>query len=1280
MSKMKTQNYKKFMWVGIIIGIIAFVFHLGTAFAQTELITNGTFQSGSAGWVLSSNFYADSRFSSCRSCPGYSYVSNPDGTSGNNLYGYMYQSVAIPSNATSITLTFWCYITTQESGSVSNDFLNVTLQNSAGQFVASIAMYSNRNASAGYIKQSFDLMPLLMSYKGQTIRLHFLATTNPSYPTTFRIDDVSIFATLCNYSIFPTSQSFPSSGGPNSVNVTTGSGCNWSAQTHDPWIIITSGNSGSGNGTVNYSVAANTSMNSRTGTMTIAGQIFTVNQAGQTCTYSIFPTSQSFPSSGGPNSVNVTTGSGCNWSAQGHDPWITITSGKSGIGSGTVNYSVAANTGMNSRTGTMTIAGQTFPVNQDGQTCTYSISPMSQSFPSNGGSNSVNVTTGSGCNWSAQSDALWITITSGKSGIESGTVNYSVAANTGMNSRTGKMTIAGKTFTVTQIGTTEETFRWPLDNPNWSNGYGAFNRADSNHMYHTGIDLSGSRRTTIKASANGSIIKVFGLAPRGGGKERVYLWNDSNGNGQFDNGEEEVPIFTGRIKNNHGVGMTIIIQHSNGKYSLYGHLDAIRKDLYDKVIIQNQSVPVNAGEPIALMGFTTYDNQGVKNIHVHFEIKDRGVLGNNWDDDNDTKTNYWGYTPDLPDPYGYNDPQLYIYPPPIPSTKIVAVRVINEEGGNNEADRGIRVYTGPGAKYSVLGWTGKDQVFVANATVMSTTLKDEIPRLWYKICLPNKQGPSYGWIAFKRKDGTLLIQEDPYATILTIINGQGTGWQLRRSPNVENFIRIWDNVYQRYLNVLAWNDLKFVRSATQTLSNTTWHGIDIPKFYFDDPKTTSKIAPSQDNVVGQIEIAWLSNDAVLVSEVKNPPIPLPATAAYGKIPGPGGDQTHTDKVLYSFPGQSGDLNLTYEVYDIDNKFEMDILLNGTKIRDEDITTNNNWSSRRTLLLPNSLVNDAGYNFLTFDNTMNPNNIWTWYWGIRNVSIAPKSTISTQVIPSPEVSLTGYQTKGMQYLFDGQNSLPEKFDEATNAETDENVTSKTAATTIAAQGHLLISFQTEQSLDYLLLYPEENAQSLFCYRLEASLDGQKWQTLVDKTHVPVEGIQLDQIPGTKAQFLRISGWGYVCDMKSIQTEELNEENYWQAQEKMIRKTQPIDLAIAELSLFKQEMMAPAKTEVKTLPTSFTLAQNFPNPFNPNTVINFELPEPSKVNINLCNESGQLVRTLVNSEMTAGRHSVRWNGRNQSGKIVAAGVYFYRIVVKDRNGKSVFMETKRMTFLK
>ncbi|MDQ1592640.1 MAG: hypothetical protein QOG71_3267 [Pyrinomonadaceae bacterium] len=89
---------------------------------------------------------------------------------------------------------------------------------------------------------------------------------------------------------------------------------------------------------------------------------------GGTCTFSINPTSASYAAAGGTGSVSVTAGAGCAWSAVSNSTFITITSGTSGTGSGTLNYSVSNNASTASRTGTLTIAGQTFTVTQAGAT------------------------------------------------------------------------------------------------------------------------------------------------------------------------------------------------------------------------------------------------------------------------------------------------------------------------------------------------------------------------------------------------------------------------------------------------------------------------------------------------------------------------------------------------------------------------------------------------------------------------------------------------------------------------------------------------------------------------------------------------------------------------------------------------------------------------------------------------------------------------------------------------------------------------------------------------
>jgi hypothetical protein len=254
----------------------------------------------------------------------------------------------------------------------------------------------------------------------------------------------------CTFSILPTSQSFTSAGGTGSVAVTAVIGCAWTAVSNDGFITVTSGASGTGNGTVNYSVAPKGDTGSRMGTITIAGETFTVTQSGIDCTLlTIMPTNQSFPQVGGMGSVAVTTGASCMWTAASNAAFITITSGPGGTGNGTVNYTVATNPDPTPRSGTMTIGGQTFTVNQDGA-CPISISPAGRTFLAAGGTGTITVTTDPTCSWTAVPSVVWLTITSGSSGTGNGTVRYTVAPNTSGGQRIGSIVVSGKTHTVKQ--------------------------------------------------------------------------------------------------------------------------------------------------------------------------------------------------------------------------------------------------------------------------------------------------------------------------------------------------------------------------------------------------------------------------------------------------------------------------------------------------------------------------------------------------------------------------------------------------------------------------------------------------------------------------------------------------------------------------------------------------------------------------------------------------------------------------------------------------------------
>ena len=94
----------------------------------------------------------------------------------------------------------------------------------------------------------------------------------------------------------------------------------------------------------------------------------------------------------------------------------------------------------------------------------------------------------------------------------------------------------------------------------------------------------------------------------------------------------------------------------------------------------------------------------------------------------------------------------------------------------------------------------------------------------------------------------------------------------------------------------------------------------------------------------------------------------------------------------------------------------------------------------------------------------------------------------------------------------------------------------------------------------------------------------------------------------------------------------------------------------------------------LPQETTLQANYPNPFNPTTVLPFALDRPQDVRLEIYNVLGQRIRTLVSGPMDAGFHTLVWNGRNDVGHHVAAGLYFTLLETQSTR------QTRKMSLLK
>ena len=122
-------------------------------------------------------------------------------------------------------------------------------------------------------------------------------------------------------------------------------------------------------------------------------------------------------------------------------------------------------------------------------------------------------------------------------------------------------------------------------------------------------------------------------------------------------------------------------------------------------------------------------------------------------------------------------------------------------------------------------------------------------------------------------------------------------------------------------------------------------------------------------------------------------------------------------------------------------------------------------------------------------------------------------------------------------------------------------------------------------------------------------------------------------------------------------------------------------INDLSLAREEGRASNAGDL-AVPDEFGLGHNYPNPFNPETRIRYDLPSAAIVTIAIFDINGKEVRRLLDSENApAGSFSVVWDGRNALGRPSASGIYFYRLLVKPVNlAAKQFVQVKKMQLIK
>ncbi|MBL8228353.1 MAG: BACON domain-containing protein [Bryobacterales bacterium] len=357
------------------------------------------------------------------------------------------------------------------------------------------------------------------------------------------------------------------------VYVNTGPSCEWTVNPAEAFVTLSPLGAMKGSATVSVTVAANPNAQQRSSNPGLAGKNLRIVQAAAGCTTLLTSPTTTIPSGGGSYQAQVTTSAACPWEAATLPDWLRLTSPTSGTGSAALSFTAQPNVSSSPRTGHLEVSGESLHIVQQPafstMSCSYTVSPTVITAPRTSSIQTVSVTTGSDCIWTAAANSSFVGVTSGEYGTGNGSVQITVTQVDG-GPRSGTLMIAGHTVTVNQTLNQDDVggLRFVSLRPcrlmetrpeyNFEGRTGQFGPPHMAAGATRTLRVADSNVCSVPTNAKAYVLNVT-LVPRGG-VDFVTIWPD---------GETRPEFWTIRSPDGQIVANSTIVKSGNGSIQVY---------------------------------------------------------------------------------------------------------------------------------------------------------------------------------------------------------------------------------------------------------------------------------------------------------------------------------------------------------------------------------------------------------------------------------------------------------------------------------------------------------------------------------------------------------------------------------------------------------------------------------------------------------------------------------------------------------------------------------------